>query len=61
MDLIHRDTHDLAFGPRWTVIRQPDGCNDPMVVTFLQEDPARLWPISGASARYELIGESVDH
>ena len=41
MTLIHADTHPYDLGPRWTVVSQPDGVTDPMVVRFIKQGQRR--------------------
>ena len=34
MNLIHKDTHDWALGPRWTVTQDPTMAGRPDLVSF---------------------------
>ena len=34
--VIHRDTHDRVYGPRWVVERMPGNVTDPYVVRFVK-------------------------
>ncbi len=41
MELIHEDTHDWSFGPRWRVERQPEATTNPYLVRFIKQGQQR--------------------